>query len=75
MGKKQDTNKNPLCIVAGCAKYEHARGLCAAHYAQALAGVKRGEVTWKQLEKSKKALPERSPGRPKTTPFYKASAK
>lgn len=46
------------CLVPGCKKQAHARGLCTSHYSFAFEQVSvKGRITWKELEKNGKCLP------------------
>ena len=45
------------CKYKDCEKKETSRGLCQNHYGAALRVVKRGLITWKELEASGKSRP------------------
>jgi hypothetical protein len=49
----------PPCLVAGCQRdtYGGSRGMCMNHYAVKQALVKKGRITWEQLENEGKAKP------------------
>ena len=41
---------NKTCLVAGCDKEVHARGVCHTHYKMLTRMVANGEIDWKTLE-------------------------
>jgi hypothetical protein len=52
-------SKKPACLRPGCTRdtYGGSRGLCMSHYAVLQAKIKRGAITWEQLEAEGRAKP------------------
>jgi hypothetical protein len=53
--------KKPRCLHPRCGLEKDSRGLCKKHHQQAIRAVRAGVVTWKELERQKKASPPREP--------------
>jgi len=49
------------CLVPGCTRYRHHRGLCVPCYKFARKLVSTGKTTWAKLERRKKVLPVAEP--------------
>ncbi len=60
MNTENETNGEVKCLYPGCAKSTKlaggGRGLCGCHYQRARSLVKKGQVTWEQLEVAGKAV-------------------